>query len=115
MPFFRYNICEVKILPRGSDMPQDAFTLRFNAKELNAALKGGKINKINQPEREEISLIIYTGKRTLKLVLNANASDCGAYFTEEDKENPLIAPNFCMLLRKRLQNAEVLEVAQVGF
>ena len=115
MPFFRYNICEVKILPRGSDMPQDAFTLRFNAKELNAALKGGKINKINQPEREEISLLIYTGKRTLKLVLNANASDCGAYFTEEDKENPLIAPNFCMLLRKRLQNAEVLEVAQVGF
>lgn len=96
-------------------MPQDAFTLRLTAQELDAALTGGRVNRINQPEREELSFIIYTGKRTVKLTLNVNASDCGAYFSEDDRENPLVAPNFCMLLRKHLQSAEILSVEQVGF
>ncbi len=96
-------------------MPQDAFTLRRNALELNATLRGGRINKINQPEKEELSFLIYTGKRTVKLVLNVNASDCGVYFSEAEQENPLVAPNFCMLLRKHLQGAEILEVSQIQF
>lgn len=96
-------------------MPQDAFTLRFVAQELDKALAGGKINRINQPEREEVSLIIYTGKRTVKLTLNVNASDCGAYFTDDEKENPLTAPNFCMLLRKHLAGAEILGVSIAEF
>ncbi len=96
-------------------MPQDAFTLRLTARELDAALTGGRVNRINQPEREELSFIIYTGKRTVKLTLNVNASDCGAYFSEDDRENPLVAPNFCMLLRKHLQSAVILSVEQVGF
>ncbi len=96
-------------------MPQDAFTLRHVARELSQTLVGGKISKINQPEKEELSLLIYTKKRTVKLILNVNASDCGVYFCDEEKENPLVAPNFCMLLRKHLQNAEILEVSQVAF
>ena len=96
-------------------MPQDAFTLRLNALELSDALSGGRINKINQPAREEISIVIYTGKRTVKLTLNVNASDCGVYFSEDEKENPLVAPNFCMLLRKHLQGAQIMDVKTVGF
>lgn len=96
-------------------MPQDAFTLRLNARELNSTLVGGKINKINQPEREEVTFLIYTGKTVLKLALNVNASDCGAYFSEATKENPAVAPGFCMLLRKHLLNAEIKEVSLVGF
>ena len=96
-------------------MPQDAFTLRLNARELNSFLAGGKINKINQPEREEITFLIYTGKQVLKLALNVNASDCGAYFTDAVKENPSAAPAFCMLLRKHLLNAEIKEISLVGF
>lgn len=96
-------------------MPQDAFTLRLNAKELNSALAGGKINKITQPEREEVNLLVYTGKTVKKLALNVNASDCGAYFSDATKENPAVAPNFCMLLRKHLQNAEIKEISLVGF
>ena len=96
-------------------MPQDAFTLRLNARELNSTLAGGKINKINQPEREEVTFLIYTGKEVLKLTLNTNASDCGAYFTDAVKENPAVAPAFCMLLRKHLLNAEIKEISIVGF
>lgn len=96
-------------------MPQDAFTLRLNALELDRMLRGARINKIVQPSKDEVYLLLYTGKRTVKLVLNANASDCGAYFSETEEEPPLVAPNFCMLLRKHLQSAEVLGVSLVGF
>ena len=96
-------------------MPQDTFTIRLISKELDSTLKGGKINKINQPEHEELAIIIYTGKRTVKLTINANASDCGVYFTEDDRENPLVAPNFCMLLRKHLLGAQILGVETPGF
>lgn len=96
-------------------MPQDTFTIRLLSHELNDTLKGGKVNKINQPTKEELSLSIYTGKRTLKLTINANASDCGVYFTDDTRQNPLVAPNFCMLLRKYLQGAEILSVTTPGF
>ena len=96
-------------------MPQDAFTLRLVAKELNNALAGAKINRINQPDKEELSLIIYTGTRTVKLILSANAAACGAYFCDEERENPINAPSFCMLLRKHLQGAQILGVDTPGF
>ena len=96
-------------------MPQDTFTLRLIAKELDETLRGGRINRVNLPAKEELALIIYTGKRTLKLTLNANASECGVYFTDDERENPLVAPNFCMLLRKHLTGAEILGVSLDGF
>ena len=117
--FLRYNVVKEifnrKVESFGELMPQDAFTLRLIAKELNATLRGGHINKVNQPDKEEVSFVIYTGKRSLKLVLNVNAATCGAYFTEEQRENPLTAPGFCMLLRKHLLGAEILEVDTPGF
>ena len=96
-------------------MPQDTFTIRLLAKELASSLRGGRINRINQPGKEELSLLIYTQKGTLKLTVNANAADCGVYFTTDNPPNPLTAPNFCMLLRKYLQGAEVLGVETPGF
>lgn len=96
-------------------MPQDAFTIRLVARELDRALRGGKINKINQPKKEELALLIYTQNRTVKLTVNANAADCGVYFTDAAQENPLVAPNFCMLLRKHLTGAELLSVETPGF
>lgn len=96
-------------------MPQDTFTIRLLAKELSSSLRGGRINRINQPGKEELSLLIYTQKSTLKLTINANAADCGVYFTTDNPPNPLTAPNFCMLLRKYLQGAEILSVETPGF
>ena len=96
-------------------MPQDAFTLRLSALELDKLLAGGKVNKIVQPSRDEVALSIYTGKKVLKLLLNTNAQDCGAYFDTGETEPPATPPGFCMLLRKHLQGAEVLSVALLGF
>ncbi len=95
-------------------MPQDAFTLRLIAGELDKTLAGGRINKIVQPSKDEVHLILYAG-RTYRLILSANASDCGAYFDDADTESPLVAPNFCMLLRKHILGAQITKVALVGF
>ncbi|MBQ9081365.1 MAG: NFACT family protein [Clostridia bacterium] len=96
-------------------MPQDTFTLRRNAEELNKILCGGKINKIVQPNKDELLLYIYTGKSILKLIISTNASFARICLTSYDKEAPAVAPNFCMLLRKHLLGAEILKAEQVGF
>ncbi len=96
-------------------MPQDAFNLRRGAEELHGLLAGGKINKVVQPAKDEILLYIYTGKSLLKLIICTNASFCRVCLTEEEKDAPAVAPNFCMLLRKHLLGAQITKVEQVGF
>ena len=96
-------------------MPQDAFTLRHIAKELNEMLAGGKVNKIIQPSRDEADLILYAGGKTRKLILNTNASFARACVSNAPRTAPDTAPNFCMLLRKHLTGAVLLSVAQEGF
>lgn len=96
-------------------MPQDAFTLKYIARELNDALIGGKISKINQPSKDVLSVLIYTRCGTVKLTCDLSAKYCRLSVGERSPEtNPEVAPNFCMLLRKHLQNAEVTGVEQVN-
>ena len=96
-------------------MPQDAFHIRRLAQELNTFLVGGKVNRISQVNKDELTLIIYTGKTTVKLILSANASNARVCLSLTEKEPAPVAPNFCMLLRKHLQNAEILDVRQHEF
>lgn len=97
-------------------MPQDAFTLQFVTRELENLFVGGKISKINQPEKDLLSLLIYTRRGTVKLDIDLSAKYCRVSAGEKtDFPNPKVAPNFCMLLRKHLQNAEITAVKQVGF
>lgn len=97
-------------------MPQDAFTLRYVKDELNGLFAGGKISKINQPSKDLLSLLIYTRSGTVKLDIDLSAKYCRVSAGEKtDLPNPKTAPNFCMLLRKHLQNAEILFVGQAGF
>lgn len=96
-------------------MPQDAFTLRHIARELDEQLRGGKVNKIIQPSRDEIDILLYAGGKTKKLVLNTNASFARAILSDIPRTAPDVAPNFCMLLRKYITGAQLLSVAQCGF
>ena len=96
-------------------MPQDAFHIRRLATELNTLLVGGKVNRISQVNKDELTLIIYTGKSTVKLILSANASNARVCLSLTEKEPAPVAPNFCMLLRKHLQGAEILGVKQHEF
>ncbi len=96
-------------------MPQDAFTLRHVAGELKQLLVGGKISKINMPEKDELSLIIYTRSGSVKLEISTSAKNNRISLADGEKPNPPVAPNFCMLLRKHLQNAQITHLRQAGF
>ena len=91
-------------------MPQDAFTIKYVLRELNEALVGGRISKITQPDRDTLMFIIYTAKGTLKLETSLSARYCRLSLTDADKAAPKVAPGFCMLLRKYLQNALICDV-----
>lgn len=96
-------------------MPQDAFTLRYLCTELFELFKGGKVNRITQPSNDELIMTVYTGKRTEKLLLDVNPASPRIGVINEDKDSPLTAPNFCMLMRKHLLSATVLGVELIGF
>ncbi len=96
-------------------MPQDAFTLNYLCRELNSLLLNGKINRIVQTSENEIIFSVYTGKRTLKLLLDVNPSAPKISITDKFTDAPLTAPNFCMLLRKHLENGAIKEVGLIGF
>ncbi len=96
-------------------MPQDAYTLRHIAKELNDTLSEGKVNKIIQPSRDEINIILYAGGKTHKLLLNTNASFARVSISAASRVAPQVAPNFCMLLRKHLLGATLKSITQIGF
>lgn len=96
-------------------MPQDAFTIRYIADELKGELKGGKISRIIQPARDFLTFIIYTRKGNLKLDASLSARAARLSLGEGERPAPQVAPNFCMLLRKHLQNAEILDIVQPDF
>lgn len=85
------------------------------AYELKNCLIGGYITKIAQPEKDALVLTIKNNRIQYRLFLSANASLPLAYLTEENRKSPLTAPNFCMVLRKHLGSAKILDISQPGF
>lgn len=96
-------------------MAFDGITVAAVAKELQDSLIGGRISKIAQPEGDELLFTIKTPQAgQQKLLLSANASLPLAYLTGKNKQSPMTAPGFCMLLRKHLQNGRITGVTQPG-
>ncbi len=95
-------------------MAFDGITTAALCSELNKRLSGGRISKVAQPESDELQITVNTSEGNLKLLLSADASLPLVYITENSKKSPLNAPNFCMVLRKRLQGGRVISVSQPG-
>ena len=93
-------------------MPQDAFHVKRISQELACFLIGGKINRISQVNKDELTFIIYTKKTTVKLIVSANATGARVCLAADEKEPAPVAPNFCMILRKHVQGAEIIDVRQ---
>lgn len=96
-------------------MAFDAGMLACVINEINVNAKGGKIEKIYQPEKEEIILSVRANGKTKRLLINVGSSCPRIGFTEIQKENPIQAPMFCMLLRKHLGSAVLSDISQQGF
>ena len=95
-------------------MAFDGVTIANVVKEMNDTLIGGRLNKIAQPESDELLLTIKTPTGQKRLFISAGASLPLIYLTETNKPSPMTAPNFCMLLRKHLQNGRIVSVTQPG-
>ena len=95
-------------------MALDGLTIHALVDELKNTLNGGRLLKIAQPENDELQLTVRVEKTQYKLLISAGASLPLMYITENSKVSPLTAPNFCMLLRKHLNNAKIIDIYQPG-
>lgn len=97
-----------------SNMPQDAVTLKALTQELNSILKGGRIEKITQPENDELMFTVRTDI-SRSLVLSANSVNPRVHLTTLKKDNPYSAPSFLMLMRKYLSSSRISGISLANF
>ncbi|MBP5493108.1 MAG: NFACT family protein [Clostridiales bacterium] len=96
-------------------MPMDGIASHFLACELNTKLAGARIDKIYQPSRFDLYFTTRSGNENLKVLLSCNPQNPRVQITSYMRENPQMPPNFCMLLRKYLQGARILQVSCPGY
>ncbi|MDO5397490.1 MAG: NFACT RNA binding domain-containing protein [bacterium] len=96
-------------------MAFDAISVHCLIDELSSVLVNGRIDKIHQPEKDELTVHIRTYTENYRLTLSAGSANPRVHFTSHAKKNPLTAPMFCMLLRKHLSSGRITAVEQIGF
>ena len=96
-------------------MSFDGFVTRSVVRELNYKLIGGKVDKIYQPDNDEINITVRTYNGNYKLLLSANASNARVHLTNEKRENPMSPPMLCMLMRKHLTGGKIVSISQINF
>ena len=93
-------------------MPLDAIFLSGLTKELSAKLEGGRIDKVQQPERDVLVLSIRSQGENFRLLLSCATGSARVQLTQASFENPAQAPMFCMLMRKHLIGAHIARIWQ---
>lgn len=96
-------------------MAFDAGMVAAIADELRRTIVPSRIEKVHQPEKDEILLLLHAGKENLRLTISASASNPRIHLCSGVKENPSTPPMFCILLRKHLAGGKILSVEQIGF
>ena len=96
-------------------MAFDTLCVKKIVSELSERILDARIDKIYQPEKDELLFGLRTKNENLSLTVSASANNARIHFTETVKENPLVAPLFCMLLRKHLSGGKIITVTQPEF
>lgn len=95
-------------------MALDGAFLRHIKKEIESTALLARVDKIYQPNRDELVLLLRTRHEMYKLLLSARANNPRVNFIQTTPENPKTPPMLCMLLRKRLTGAKLVEIRQPG-
>lgn len=95
-------------------MALDAVAIKALVGELQC-LVGGRVDKMHQPERDEIIVSVRTLEKSYKLLLSASSANPRFHLTEYTKKNPKTAPLFCMLLRKHTNSGKIKAIEQIDF
>lgn len=91
----------------------DGLLMGFIARELNALLAGGRVDRVTQPDGDLAILHVRNGGKNHRLLLCASPGYTRLHLTDKSYENPAEAPMFCMLLRKHLAGGRLLGVGQL--
>lgn len=94
-------------------MSYDGIVTGAIAYELNDRLKGGRIDKIYQPESDELIFHIHATRETHRLYISVNGGSARLHLIDWDHPNPQTPSSFCMLLRKHLQGGRIREIHQI--
>ncbi|MCI7331413.1 MAG: NFACT RNA binding domain-containing protein [Selenomonadaceae bacterium] len=95
-------------------MSLDGFSMRPLVRELNAALAGGRIDKITQPNKQSVILSVRQPGQNYLLHISINSQNPSAHLLEKNMENPPEPPVFCMVLRKQLETGRIAGIRQHG-
>ena len=93
-------------------MPLDAICIAGLCAELEQKIVGGRIDKVQQPERDMLLLSLRANGKNRRLLLAAGTGNARVHLTEASFENPAEPPMFCMLLRKHLVGAHIVSIFQ---
>ena len=93
-------------------MPLDAICTAALCAELEQAITGGRIDKVQQPERDMLLLSLRANGKNRRLLIAAGTGNARVHLTESGFENPAEPPMFCMLLRKHLVGAHIVSIYQ---
>lgn len=95
-------------------MALDGLTLGFIKNELSDYIIGSKVEKVHQPSKQELVLILRTRNGAYRLYFSADGQSPRVHLTSYNFENPKQPPMLCMMLRKRLVGANLISIEQVG-
>lgn len=96
-------------------MAFDGITVSAIKAEIEDKILVGRIDKVYQPEKDEIILGIRSMGQAYKLLLTSNASNPKFHFTQTNPSNPMTPPLFCMVMRKHLQSGKIIKIEQPDF
>lgn len=95
-------------------MALDGIYLSSLIKEIKDIIIDCRVDKVTQPEKDEIILSFKKNRKVYKLLISSSSNYPRIHFTDFNKQNPAQAPMFCMVLRKYLNTATVLDVRQIN-
>lgn len=96
-------------------MAFDGITTKIVVNELNHLLINSRVEKIYVPTRNEIWIYLHTAyRKSVKLLISIDANNCRFHLSNESRNNPEKAPQFCMVLRKYLIGSKLLAISQIG-
>ena len=94
-------------------MALDGIYLYSLVQDLKKSITNSKIDKINQPEKDEIFVTLRKDRKNVKLLISASSKYPRIHLTDVNKTNPLQAPMFTMVLRKYLIGGKIIDIEQI--
>lgn len=94
-------------------MSFDGFFTHAMVNELKEQLLGGSIKKIYQPFEQEIHLQIRSRRQNYRLLASIHPTYYRIHLSDEKPSNPEHAPMFTMVLRKHIENSQILNIQQI--